>query len=747
METNKVLRGVVGSVGYILMLISLLMVIISAVEPILTTDYGHPTKLQWENDEKKKADIEYDKVNNSHHNLETLQREVLHLPFALNNFWFGFAGFVIGILSLMVFGKIYDFTRGVIDDNIRSTFYGMWAVGMIVTIIMTGVFLSQQSYGEVILTGISDRALADKVNTDFRVGIAVSFVVLNVGIFIGHYCLYIIFCYLRFEFPKQFLKLRNAVVLKYNTAVIRRFLSNDRSVTNRKLFDEYYAEALSKLRESRDIVNCDSIGNKIVQVTDHGVELIEYSYELSQGALPVIVLKKKIIGKISFEDFMSGCFTEIIGEFPQRFQDALRSIYKEKVEANRRSAISDFISSLSGEFSQTVNKKTARLKKNEFDKSRQEIIGLLTSVAIAALRKFKKELVRIDRVDIENVLENFKEKTSVAVLDKVQGVIGAYTDRPHYMQGDILPQNTKYYLKQGGLQAIVIEQPPMLRTIYTSRDLADTNRSHYTVAFPFVQFILGFADGDFTSMRVSYSTVSIQSIDDYVYQPNLTNIGNFDVCHGFPGHQSSRASFSEKVQEVISHFWNSEFNTDRSSTFESYRSRDKRLNGMSKWEAASKADNNFPLSVAWRDEKMLGTLIHDMLSGMSANPDEAIVTQINDAIINAFELGQPSLVEALMKRFSKMKVPTKFKKSVREKLESHESQFVDRLITEVLDSLTVAGGNKQRNTELLKFFYSSVDEAIDSHVHNTSKTLFVEKNLTPQNIVEIIEKQNRAEKK
>lgn len=743
METNKVLRGVVGSVGYLLMLICLLMVIISAVEPIVTTDYGHPSKLQWQDESKERATIKNDRANDFHYNLETLQREVLHLPFALNNFWFGFVGFLLGILSLMAFSKIYDteVDSDDLDENIRITFYVMWAVIMIVTIIVTCVFLARQAYAEVLITGVSDRALADKAILDYRMGIVLSFFVLNVAIFLGHYFLYIVFTYLRFVFPKQFMKLRNALVLKYNTAVIRKFLSNDKSIANKKLFNDYYSQALSELYSANGIVNRDSIGNRIVEVTNNGVELIEYGYELNQTPLPVIVLKKKVIGRVSFEDFMSGCFTEIIGEFPERFQDSLRNIYKEKVEVNKRSAISDFIKSLSGEFSQTVNKKTAKLKKNELDKSRQEVIGLLTSVAIAALRKFKKELVRIDRAEIEKVLQDFKDKTSAAVLDKVQGVIGGATDRPHYMQGAILPPNTKYYLKQGGFQVIVIEQAPMLRTIHTSRGLADTHKPHYTVAFPFVQFILGFVDGNFYNMYVSYSSDSVKTIDDEVCEPNLTNINGFKVCHGFNGHDSSGASFSEKVQEVISHFWNSEFNTDYNSSFESYGSRDRRLNGMSNWEEASKADKNFPLSVRWRDERELGSLIQSALSSMYANPDTAIVTQIHDAVANAFERGQPKLVEALMKRFSKMKVPTKFKKSVREKLEDHESQFVERLIAEVLDSLTVAGGNKQRNTELLKFFYSSVDEAIAEHVQNTSKTLFVEKNLSPKNIVEIIEKQ------
>lgn len=218
--------------------------------------------------------------------------------------------------------------------------------------------------------------------------------------------------------------------------------------------------------------------------------------------------------------------------------------------------------------------------------------------------------------------EDGKRRQKTTVYRKVSGL--DLFEKP--ADSFILPVNTRFYKINGPEIIFVIEEPPKVRTTFWSGGFVERNRERaaekkidklrnmpkknsFNLAFPYVVYIIKFCNNQFSHLRLYYRTEPLRSTKDFVFEPNLPNIGSGtynEVCIGSEvGAAMSRnkdQTFSRQVELIISSFWGSEFNTDLAGHFYNYGSRDNaiaELRTLWLWEKASQENPLFPLRVCW----------------------------------------------------------------------------------------------------------------------------------------------------
>jgi hypothetical protein len=168
----------------------------------------------------------------------------------------------------------------------------------------------------------------------------------------------------------------------------------------------------------------------------------------------------------------------------------------------------------------------------------------------------------------------------------------------------LLPVGTRFILGRGPDLLIAVEQPPQVRHVTWRPGGAEG--AARALAFPYVVYLLLFHQGAFEEMRIYYRPAPLASDTDPLYLSNLWNVSATETpmakCRAC---LQGRPPFDEltlaaQVQTVIEFFWGTEFNTAiEESCFQRAARRDARIVTLEAWEAASRRDPFFPLTVTW----------------------------------------------------------------------------------------------------------------------------------------------------
>jgi hypothetical protein len=172
----------------------------------------------------------------------------------------------------------------------------------------------------------------------------------------------------------------------------------------------------------------------------------------------------------------------------------------------------------------------------------------------------------------------------------------------------LLPEGTRLFARWRHTAVLVIEEPPRVRRLRWSAKTLKSEGSYteHHLAFPFVIYLVGFRQTDFDAMRIYFRTAPLTGEGDALYLPNLWNVQAAEsplarcrAClRGRP--EGLNRSVGEQAVTLIEFFWATGFNQDiEDDCFDRAKKRDPRIATLEAWEAATRADPLFPLSVPW----------------------------------------------------------------------------------------------------------------------------------------------------
>jgi len=232
--------------------------------------------------------------------------------------------------------------------------------------------------------------------------------------------------------------------------------------------------------------------------------------------------------------------------------------------------------------------------------------------------------------------QNGKEALSASLADFLailvqHGDVSALSD-------DAIPEGVRFLHRRGEAVVLVIEEKPQPRTV---RWLADESPVPYgrgavyrtaRLAFPFIVLIVALRSGALTGyQQCFYRTASVQHLDDPLFFPNLYNVAKGYrqqcwLCLANLRKNLAPLAWEEKVREIRTHLWGAGFNQssevhEGNSYWQTMRSVDPRLSSLTMWEAESKKDSFFPLTVKWQPVgKTVGEVVNEMLSMVAPSP-------------------------------------------------------------------------------------------------------------------------------
>ena len=186
----------------------------------------------------------------------------------------------------------------------------------------------------------------------------------------------------------------------------------------------------------------------------------------------------------------------------------------------------------------------------------------------------------------------------------------------------VLPIGTRFILGRGSDLLIAVEQPPQVRH-FTWRPAGPQGAARdYTLAFPYILYLLLFHEESFDEMRIYCRPAPLTSDTDPLYLSNLWNVSATETSmakcraclQGRPPFDD--LTLAAQVQAVIEFFWGTGFNTAiEESCFQRAAKRDSRIGTLEAWEMASRQNSLFPLGVDWEP---VGMGLSEIADGLMA---------------------------------------------------------------------------------------------------------------------------------
>jgi len=258
-----------------------------------------------------------------------------------------------------------------------------------------------------------------------------------------------------------------------------------------------------------------------------------------------------------------------------------------------------------------------------------------------------KRALEIMRLATHKVLERLKqsviadvgESTKQAVVlltqqlgDKLLKMAEGWNDE---IQDDLIlyPEGTRFVRRRVASQILVIEQKPQVRTLNFHRNLEHGDSEgveHYRLALPYTIFILYFKNNTYQSLSVGWRNQPLNGINDGLGRPNLPNIDeHLNVCMGndFRAIKWTGQRMAEQVNEVISTFWQSNFNKDIADCFHAFRKTYRQFETLKSWAKYSRDDPLFILNIPWKERYTLKSFI-EKLGAASPNITQQLQAEV-----------------------------------------------------------------------------------------------------------------------
>jgi hypothetical protein len=209
----------------------------------------------------------------------------------------------------------------------------------------------------------------------------------------------------------------------------------------------------------------------------------------------------------------------------------------------------------------------------------------------------------------------------------------------------LLPPGTRLVKQRGRKTAVVVEQPPQVRTVEWINDGEDPSLAPDAFvarrfAFPYLVFVLSFDEGELDGyQQLYYRAAPLDGLDAPLLQANLLNVtigGDSPANWLCLGRQPvAELEWPARVETALRSFWATPFNLDfeapRGSGFTRLRSLDPRVSSAAAWESASAEDPLFPLAIEWPPARLtLGEAVEETLRTAARPPYPASLAELVD---------------------------------------------------------------------------------------------------------------------
>ena len=318
---------------------------------------------------------------------------------------------------------------------------------------------------------------------------------------------------------------------------------------------------------------------------------------------------------------------------------------------------------------------------------------ILQNVVLDTIKRYQQKIDVGIQDSVSDLLLDFKAKILNTVLTNIQG--WRLTKRECFL----FPKNCRFCFNYGSKTIIVIEQEPQVKSLLFDKNMLDsiTNEKcgqseRISLSMPYVIFVGEFKQNKLSSLFCSWRASPLKSMSDYLGQSVLPNIhSNLSVCLGNPPEVSV-----ERMDEIVSYFWNSQFNQDLMSHWATKHLLHKNLANARIWAQASIDDPLFILNVKFPHppERTLGHFI-DRLIQYEHDGDQEFITRKVSELVDYCVNG---LFHKIMNFLKKTKFEIYYPKNVSNELEKtlhRASQELSNLVLAMqveLDSLKVGLG-------------------------------------------------------
>jgi hypothetical protein len=697
--------------------------------PVLSTSlihYGKPTYagLKGEGDSKKLV-LRYAELDNLDIPSLRLQTK-LHFPVKLSAYQSFFMGIAMFFVFTFFMGLFTDLEQD--DDALKLTVPALFIV-IIFLIIAPLLGASIYDVRGVLSKTFSDKSLVDAIVRDFWLNTII------IRMFISVIALFVLALFFHFFVGYLQIKIWEGFIVAriYNGWKARVFAD---ILRNRR--DSILSDFVSENQEGGNAVEgatrqafCPN--DEILTIQANGnIELVKYSYRLEWRPFPIFVLKKELVNSVSMNNFFRYLMADSKDMAFAELRDKLRERYDSRFGQVGERAIIVFVQGLLDRAKEEFNQLLFKAQKKELGSSlahSERQIGILVN---KVLRKFKSEVAKISAAEIDSILTDYCEHLISEVHSRMT-LLREGQEGERSREGCILPLGTRFHVRKGDYDFFVIEQAPSVRTISVSSNfLRIDNQKQFSLAFPYVVFLLVFERGRLQSQYTSYRNRPLESLGDRLCLPNLSNMDGLGVCTGFGGHRVD--GLAARVSEVISHFWASEFNNDLKANFDSYSRREETLKNFATWEKNSKKNPLFVLDIDWRPKCSLRELLMESLDQI----DELSSKFGEEEIRAAFTVSREDLREALMKKFGELRVKNKYPATVLDCVREGRDELINLSFSIVSAAFKSASESKSLDKSFQGIMNESITAAIEQDFKELAGEVLIRRRMEPDQLIDKI---------
>jgi len=301
---------------------------------------------------------------------------------------------------------------------------------------------------------------------------------------------------------------------------------------------------------------------------------------------------------------------------------------------------------------------------------------ILTKIVIECLKSYQKKINVGVQDSFTDLLDLFKQTISEIIFDH------AATWKVTTQRDAILfPTNCRFLYTKGTRTVVIVEEKPQTRSLLLKASITTSDTRRFSLALPYTVFVALFIKNKFTNLYAGWRTSPLTTLEDMLYRPLLPNIHqNLLVCTGAVNFEEDE--IGQKTQEIISHFWNSEFNHDLSNMWKDKQNFHPNLSTAESWEHFSKIDSSFILNTNLNS----GSSVIHIINNCVGHEFELDETQLCHNLTNKIDECVADLFKRVMNYFQKSKFEKHYPKDVQEELKA-ALQFVCREYTSSIQAL------------------------------------------------------------
>lgn len=231
-----------------------------------------------------------------------------------------------------------------------------------------------------------------------------------------------------------------------------------------------------------------------------------------------------------------------------------------------------------------------------------------------------RQFVRVEGDMVEVVTETITKQFPLDVFQ--QTLVDMQPKKGPDIETPALPVGTRFFVRKGGYEFYVLEQPPRKRHMVTGGDSHPgffKGKKNEQYAMPYVVFVIQVPEGKShvtPGFRVFFAKHPLSSLDDPLFiapLPNLDNRGT--ICVGnTPSAEAPTTALA--VEQIIANFWGSVFLYGGQAVYPGVWPEGKRPGLFDNWgshgtgedfkkwvETSKKGDESLGLELPWEKSK------------------------------------------------------------------------------------------------------------------------------------------------